>query len=306
MNCLQENIVDQVAKFLKVSLADSSSFKECWALYNKLKDQRNKCHPDKVTGESEKKEAEEKFKKISSMLKTFEKYIEQIPKDNCLLVPEYREFSLLRQIEQLEQHNKDLCASNAVQKQELNTLRDRLVRSEHKQVSENFTKLRNLYRPFKNPLGISSVIVFLMFMCSRINEIASILSKFFPYSVLILNKVMFWIFVLVAGSCIFRMILGYLLESCEGYVKTTLFAVEFYKEKVSWRSAFTESAVCEFIRTFFQRKNFLYKICFSWFFNEKIISVLKDVFIDTLLTKQLITLECSSGLEHKFKVESDI
>lgn len=293
-------------------VADELSATELYDLFHKY---RSSQHPDKFIDEERKKEAEEKFKRLNSLLLELANIIEKekLQSKPSEIIPFQKDYEIVKTIQQLinyEETINQFQLTNKVNEWEIKKLKNQIVKLQGTKADEKTTELITLYKPSKRSLwsqGISFLLTLTIGVLTKIEEVAVVLLKYFPFDPIYLNYIIFGILIFIP----LRFLKSYSeegqIEKTAKRIKTPLFIHKFlnYLIEKDIKDTFTEMNVFEFLSLELTPKNFISKFLkryFYDFYTDTTIDGLKDIFIYNLLNKQLITISSAEQLDRKFKI----
>lgn len=286
-------------------------------LYDLLYKYRNSQHPDKFFDEERKKDAEEKFKKLDPLLVKLAKYIEQEkqqkkPSEIILYEKEYENIKNRQEIINYEASIKNLQFTKEMNEREIIDLKKQILNLQGDKVDEKTDDLIKHYKPSKNSLlsqGITFVLTLIIGAVTKIDDVAKILSKYFPFDLIYLNYFIFGILIFIPIRFVKMYFEEGQIENTAKRIRTPLFINKFLKYITDTdkgiKDTFTEMDVYEFLRMELAPKNFFSKLFRANIFdlyNEATIDSLKDIYIYNLLNKQLISFSSAEQLDRKFKI----
>ena len=284
-------------------------------LYDQLFEYRSNLHPDKFLDETQKAEAEEKFKKINSLLQELERFIkeEKIQKKPSEIIPfkESYEIVTIKQTNiQLEEKIASLQNTLSVRDYELRELKRELKLLRVDKIDQKTQELIKHYKPTKKSLfslGLTFFLTLLFGVLSKVDEIATLITKYSPLNENLLKQIFFVILIaipLIYAKLIFE---EKDIETIAKKIRTPLFINGFVKflETNNLEKDFTELTVYNYLTERLISKSILKR-----FFYSKVLTIyteatndnLKDIFIYNLLTKKLIYISSPKMLDRTFKI----
>ena len=310
MTELNKSIIQKVKD--ELGITDDLSSTE---LYDLLHKYRSSQHPDKFTDDTRKKEAEEKFKNLNTLLQELASYIEieKLQKKPSEIIPFQKDFDLVKSKQEnvnLEETIKDLELTIRVDKIKIENLKKELARLRSEKVDKKTKELIKLYKPTKKnlfALGITFFLTFIVGILTKIEEIAAIISKYSPFNEKILNYIIFGILILIPMKYLKMVYEESRIQKLSNKIKTPLFINKFYKylNDSNVTESFTEMNVYDYLTNQLVPKNKISKFVNSKIFhlyNEITIDSLKDIFIYNLINKQLINISTAEKLDRTFKI----
>lgn len=288
-------------------------------LYDLLHKHRNLQHPDKFADEERKKDAEEKFKRLNELLNELSKYIEleKQQKKPSDIIPYQKDYEIVKSKQQAidyEAKIKELQLINDYKDREIKTLRKEIASLQKDKVEEKTNDLIKHYKPSKKSLisqGIAFLVALVVGVLTKIDEVAIVLSKYFPFDPIYLNYFIFGILVFIPLRFITQYFLENKIDKAAKRIRTPLFNKKFlnYLSEKDIKDYFTEMNVYDFLQTEFASKNSFSKTVRKYIYNvysETSINSLKDIFIFNLLSKQLITISDADQLDRKFRIAKSV
>ncbi|MCZ2474835.1 hypothetical protein G9H61_05220 [Aquirufa ecclesiirivi] len=284
-------------------------------LYDLLHKYRSSQHPDKFMDNERKKEAEEKFKRLNSLLLELANLIEQekLNKNPSEIIPFQKDYEIVKSKQELinnEETIKDLLRTKQIKDSEIKALKIQILKLQGDKADEKATDLIKHYKPTKRSLlsqGITFALTFTISVLTKVEEVAGILTKYFPFDPAYLNYIIFSVLVFIPLRFFMRYFKEGRIENTSKKIRTPLFINKFmkYLTEKNINDTFTELNVYEFLSLELANKKFLIKLFQSNIFNlysVTTIDSLKDIFIYNLLNKQLISISTAEQLERKFKI----
>ncbi|MBD1398491.1 hypothetical protein H9Q13_15065 [Pontibacter sp. JH31] len=310
MEELTTSIIQKVKDELKITEELSST-----ELYDMLHKYRSSQHPDKFLDKERKKAAEEKFKRLNSLLIELANLIEQekqqkLPSE---IIPYKKEYEIIKNKQQIINYEEiiaELRVKNEFNENHIANLQKDLLKIQGNKADEKASKLIELYKPSKKSLisqGITFVLTFVIGVFTKVEEVAAVIGKYFPFEPQLLNYAIFGILVFIPVR-LFKMHLEESkIEDISKRIRTPYFINKFYKylNNNDIDDNFTEMNVFDFLSNGLSPKNILSKfwnIHFLNIYNEPVIDSLKDIFIFNLLNKQLVTISSANNLDRRFKI----
>ena len=198
MTQLSISIIQKVRDELNVS-----SDLESTELYDLLHKYRNSQHPDKFTNEERKKEAEEKFKYLNTLLLELSNLIEQEKQQRkpSEIIPFQKDYEIVKTKQQNiihEEEIEELKQTIRVNEFTIRELKKELLKLLSDKVDEKTSELIKLYKPSRRNLFSLGIIFFLTFTISiltKVEDIAKILNKYSPLDQQTFNYIIFVIFI---------------------------------------------------------------------------------------------------------------
>lgn len=309
---LDISLLHKVKEFLQVT-DDLSSIE----LLRLLKDHRKRIHPDKFTEEHAKKEAEEKFKELGTLIDELDRFmqIEKLSrgaKELALYEPLYDNVALQKDIDEANEKIKSLEASVNVLQQENDDLKKSVEQKQTSELEKEALELKQMYKPSTQKLASLGILLLLsatIATMTKIEDVNKLVKKYAPIEDSYINTVTFGIFIFMLVLVIKQYIENKMLARRTAEVCSPLYckAFLFYFDEVRERQdnkprTFTESDALAFISGKDTRlKRFLSFIGFRMFQVETD-DKLKNYFINTLLNKKLIDIQHAKDLDRVFSV----
>ena len=307
---LEKNILQKVKDKLRINY-EIDTIK----LYDLLNKKRINSHPDKFLDSNLKKKANEDFKEFNSLLSELHTFIqsENSKKTSGELIIFEKEYELINKnqiIIDLEEKIKNLDYSLENKNSEIKALKKALENLKANDLKEKTQELIELYKPTsKNlfSLGISIAIALILGIISKVDKVALIIKKYFPFDPKILNIIIFTVLALIILNYVHKIFEGNLIEKLTQKIKTQAFINKFviFLNSKDKSDHFTEHNVIEFFEKELSPRNFLSKFIFTNFFsvkNDVAINSMKDIFIYNLLNRKLISISSAEYLDRKFKI----
>ncbi|WP_417801180.1 hypothetical protein [Tenacibaculum sp.] len=284
-------------------------------LYDLLHKYRTTQHPDKFTDENLKEVAEEKFKKINSLLDKLSQYIElekqQKPANELSIFQNDYEITDLKQSTvHLEKEIEKL--KNEIKSNEYLIKR---IRKENKRLKKDYVdkkteELIKEYKPTKKSLlslGIIFILTLITGVLTKVEEIANFIFKYSPFEESTLNFTIFSILILIPvfyGKMLFEQ---KQIKKASKLIKTPKLTKEFldYLKEKELERDFNEYNVYEFLHSKFISQNRIVRFINSKIFhlyNDNTIDDLKDLFVYNLLNKKLIVFSEADKLDRNFRI----
>ena len=306
-NNLDLNIIQQIKGLLGIS--DDKPHNE---LYDELYDYRNSQHPDKFQNDEAKKIAEENFKKAGELLNKLKGILEkELTERKPSEVVAIRESIDLINVksdnvnyQEEIQNLKRTLSSNEFQ---IKTLQKTIKSLRNRKAEKKSTELISLYKPTKQKLitlGATFVFAMIMSFLTKVEEIALFISKYSPFDKKYIHFAIFLILLFIP----IRVIWAYLKQRTISEISRKILTAPFikgFKDYTNNSDNFTESQVHEYLNNKLIPKSSLQK-----FFSIRVFKIhteinidsLKDIFIYTLLSKQLIEISRANRLERSFSI----
>lgn len=284
-------------------------------LYDLLHKYRTSQHPDKFTDESLKEVAEEKFKKINSLLGKLSTHIElekqQKPANELAIFQnDYEIIDLKQSTVHLEKEIERL--NNEIKSNEYLIKR---IRKENKRLKKDYVdkkteELIKEYKPTKKSLlslGIIFILTLITGVLTKVEEIANFIFKYSPFEESTLNFVIFSILIFVPvfyGKMLFEQ---KQIKKASKLIKTPKLTKEFldYLTEKELEKDFNEYNVYDFLHSKFISKNIIVRFLKSKIFHlydDNTIDDLKDLFVYNLLNKKLIVFSQADKLDRNFRI----
>ncbi len=284
-------------------------------LYDLLHKYRSSQHPDKFMDEERKKEAEEKFKRLNSLLLELANFIEQEKqqKKPSEIIPYQKDYEIVKTKQQIINYEatiSDLQFINRMNEGEIKTLKRQILKLQGDKADEKTTDLIKHYKPSKRSLlsqGVTFLLTLTIGVLTKVEEVANILTKYFPFDPAYLNSIIFAVLVFIPVRFAKMYVEEGQIENTAKRIRTPLFINKFlnYLKNKGAKDTFTEMNVYDFLSSELAPKTFLTRflqVNIFVFYNETTIDSLKDIFIYNLLNKQLISISSAEQLDRKFKI----
>jgi hypothetical protein len=284
-------------------------------LYNQLHKYRNLQHPDRFTDSDRKKEAEEKFKKLNTLLQELSNFVEQEtlrkkPSDLILLEKDFDLVKVKQEGINLEEEISGLRNDLQYKDYEIEDLKKQLVSLRSEKLDEKMKDLAKLYKPASKSLlsfGVTFLFTLVVGILTRVEQVGQIISRYSPFDQRIINYAIFAILVYIPLRYLKMIVEENKIQRVARKLKTPLFIrkfIEFIEDK-DIKDNFTEMNVYEFLSDQLVPKNNISKfilcniICL---YSDASIDGLKDIFIFNLLNKELIEISDAERLDRKFRI----
>ncbi len=310
MTKLNKSIIQKVKD--ELGIADNLSSTE---LYDLLHRYRSSQHPDKFIDDKRKEDAEEKFKTLNTLLQELASHIEteKLQKKPSEIIPFQKDFDLVKSKQanvNLEETISRQELTIRVKDSEIKGLNEELARLRSEKVDKKTNELVKSYKPTKKNLftmGITFFLTFLIGVLTKIEEVATIIAKYFPFNEDILNYIIFGILVLIPMKYLKMIYEESRIQKLSKKIKTPIFINKFYLclKDNDIKESFTEMHVYDYLMKQLVPKNRINKFFNSKVFqlyNEITIDSLKDIFIYNLINKQLIKISTAEKLDRTFKI----
>lgn len=288
---------------------------ESTELYNLLHKYRSSQHPDKFVNDERKKVAEEKFKKLNTLLLELANYIEQEkqqkkPSDILPFQKDYEIVKTKQQSIEYEEIIKSLKLKIEVKEINIKELKKEILKLRSEKVDEKTIELIKLYKPTKRnlySLGISFLLTIIAGVLIRVDDIAQIINKYSPLDQKVFNYIIFIILIFIPLRYLKMLFEESQIEKASKKIKTPLFISKFvkYLDNKDSKDSFTEMDVYDYLYNSLYPKNIISRLFLSGIFNlynETTIDSLKDIFIFNLINRQLISISSANKLDRRFKI----
>lgn len=307
------SVIEKAKKILQIENEMSSI-----ELLKLLKDYRKRIHPDNFIEDSARNEAEEKFKELGCLIDDLNHYIEneklhRSAMELALYEPIYDNVSLETKVDEAAEKIIELEEQVTDLKEENTRLKETLNKKEDAKLEKENLELKQLYKPSKQKLaslGILFILSSTLAVMTKIEQFSIILRKYSPISEIILNNLVFGLFVIMLIVVAKQYIENKLISLKVGEVCSPKFSMQFWQylnALKEWEEKkakdFTEGDVFAFIYGRESKfKRLLSALSFKMYQIETV-DRLKNHFINTLLNKQLITISLASGLDRAFIIK---
>lgn len=286
-------------------------------LYDLLHKHRSSQHPDKYFDDETKKDAEERFKNLNLLLLELSKLIEKEkqqkkPSEIVLFEKDYEIIKTKQIIINYEEEILILKRENSMHKRNIKSLNSQLLKLQGDKAEEKAKDLIQNYIPSKKSLisqGILFILTLIIAIISKIEDIADIMKKYFPFDQLYFNLLIFAILTIIPIRFILLSYEEKKIENMAKRIRTPLLINRFvqYLTHKEIKVSFTEMNVFDFLSVELAPNSFHRRIWYTKIFNlysETTIDSLKVIFIYNLLNKQLITISGAEQLDRKFKMSN--
>jgi len=283
--------------------------------YDLLHKYRSSQHPDKFMDEARKKDAEEKFKRLNSLLLELANFIEQEKQQRkpSEIIPFQKDYEIVKSKQQLinyEEIISNLQFMEKMNKGEIQTLKKQILKLQGDKADEKTADLIKHYKPSKRSLlsqGITFLLTLTIGILTKVEDVASILTKYFPFNPAYLNYIIFGVLAFIPLRFLKKYFEEGQIENTAKRIRTPLFINKFlhYLTEKEVKDTFREMNVYEFLSLELAPNNFMTRLVKSNIYNlynEATIDSLKDIFIYNLLNKQLISISSAEQLDRKFKI----
>lgn len=308
---IEKNLHIRAKEFLQID-------EECslFELFERLREYRNSIHPDKFQDEVTKKEAEEKFKEAQNLWQELKRAIEREKLEKKSTEVQYyksvyENVDLIKELDAARIKNSELEAIIAQIKHERDGLEKELSEKQTELVEEELKKIEAIYKPTKlslTSLGISTILVSLLAIFSQVESVAEKIRLYSPISDSVFNFIVFSVFVLLLVLNVkkyseLKFIKRKAIQICSPKIVKGFrdFLFEKYTDKE--RGNFSELDVFEFLES----KNPAYKKYLSIIgiriYDIETLDNLKNVFINNLILKKLITISVADELVRTFSIK---
>ena len=308
-NELELGIKAKVLKFLEITEEIND-----YDLFERLMKHRNQLHPDQYYDQESKNNANTKFIEANSLLTDLNSYInrEKLKKSPSEIIKYEKEFALINTQQELVDKDKEIDFLNTKLKKYRKFIKQLIDQQKilSKETKNNeYKDLHELYKKGgKNKLGIGINVFFgvLYAFIINIDKVSQAMGKFIPFSTDIFNTI---IFILICFSIILNMrklIQNTFIVNKSKMIESTVLIGEFSQQITSnhFGSKISELGVYHFIKNYFTPKKrllvFLYKVL--GVNNDIVLEKYKNIFINTLLEKQLIKISSAKSLDREFYV----
>lgn len=304
------SIIQKVKEELSVS--DDLASTE---LYDLLHKYRNSQHPDKFVNDERKKVAEEKFKKLNTLLLELANFIEQEKqqKKPSEIIPFQKDYEIVKTKQQsieYEEIIKNLKLKIEVNEINIKEFKKEILKLRSEKVDEKTIELIKLYKPTKRnlySLGISFLLTLIAGVLIRIDNIAQIINKYSPLDQKVFNYIIFFILIFIPLRYLKMLFEESQIDKVSKRIKTPLFISNFvkYLDNKEVKDSFMEMDVYDYLYTSLFPRNIVSKLFLSKIFNlynETTIDSLKDIFIYNLINRQLISISSANKLDRRFKI----
>ncbi len=270
-------VKQKVLEFLNNKYGENVSDEE---LLSYLVKYRKLVHPDSHVGDEG--EYTKRFTEASNLITEYKKEIESKTKDLVLrgeIVTERPIDTLLANIE-LEEKNKKLIESNDAYKKQLIKLQENMTCLETLRVKKEVEGQIKLFKPSKkdfsilgSTFGISTVIG----ISSQFGILSESVKMIFPFSLLVLQVIMFTGFIGVLINILFKNYVAGEFQAILNSISTRKIKNQFLKNvvAVNKNNTFSENDIIEFIENYIKG----HKIIKLYFYQNRLAGK-KDIFLD--------------------------
>ncbi|HWY98000.1 MAG TPA: hypothetical protein VNY36_02840 [Bacteroidia bacterium] len=323
MTQLQESVIEKAKKALNIS-EDTSSFN----LYDQLYILRNNSHPDKYLTEGLKKEAEEKFKQLSSLLADLRLFIDReklnkLPSELISYKEQYelindksRIIELEEKQQKLKEETESLKGWAEMKDGEIKKLQDYNKELHKKNINVDQDELIKMYKPTKSSqiIGFTTLLLLILNIVSNLTSLKEKLSPIFPFNPQYINIFLFGILILVVINLLLNNNKRSLVKEFSDELMSQIVITEFHdmykREGLRYHSKysyFTEKDVTDFIKYRYGRNKYLKSLAYYLYKTRLIedhgnIDTLKKIFISNLFSKKLITGGEVNELNREFTI----
>ncbi|MCL2289084.1 MAG: hypothetical protein FWC34_00035 [Bacteroidetes bacterium] len=311
MNKLDKNATEKAKEILEISTNDISTDE----LYDKLYEYRISQHPDKYQVEEAKKVAEENFKKAGNILEILKKDIElqlvnSKPSEIVPFQKIYDNIQLKQNTVELQNEIQSLKTTLDLQKYEIKDLKKELKSLRSEKLNEKKDELKEQYTPSKKGFlsnGIVFILTFIAVIFTKIEDVASILTKYSPIPDNVFNYILFGILVFIPLRFIYLFSKQFCVNKIVQLIITPPVIQQFVEYLKSENKAdnFSEINVYNFIINIQYPKNKAVRFFSNLLFgiqSHNVLNQLKDIFIYNLLSKQLIEISNANNLDRNFRI----
>jgi hypothetical protein len=308
---IEKNLHVRVKEFLQID-------EECslFELFERLREYRNSIHPDKFQDEETKKEAEEKFKEAQNLWQELKRAIERekLEKKSTEIQyykSVYENVDLIKELDEARIKISELDSKIVQITHERDGLEKELSEKQTELVEEEFKKIESIYKPTKlslASLGISTILVSLLAIFSQVESVAEKIRLYSPFSDSMFNIFIFGVFILLLVINLKKYIeLNFIkrkaTQICSPKIVEEFRDFLFEKYSNKERGNFSELDVFKFL----ENKSPAYKkyLPFSGIrvYDIETIDNLKNVFINNLIMKKLITISVADELVRTFTIK---
>jgi hypothetical protein len=313
MSNIEKNIIQKVKEELQVSEKENLSSTE---LYDLLHKYRSTQHPDKYADDALKKIAEEKFKHLNELLLELSKHIEQekqqqLPSEIVLHQKDYEIVKIKQQTVDYEKEVQSLKMTISREEDIIKNLQEEISQLQKEKINTETQDLIKLYKPSKKSifsLGITFFLTIIIGVLSKVDEIAELIGKYFPFNIEVLNIIILIILIIIPLYYLKKRLDEDIIEKTAKIIITPIFISKFMKDLETKSGmgdretdSFKELDVCQYIT---QQLSYGFKYSYSklFIYNAISINALKDIFIYNLLNKKLISISTADKLDRKFTI----
>lgn len=284
-------------------------------LYDKLYDYRNSQHPDKFQDDEIKKKAEENFKEAGILLESLKRDIELqlVNKNPSEIIPYqdiYESIQLKQSIVSYQNEISELKQRLSLKDYENSDLKKELKALRLDKLNEKKDELKQQYAPSRKSIfsnGIVFILALIASIFTKIEEIASFISKYSPIPESVFNYILFGILVFIPVRYFYR----YLKQTVINHIAQLIITppmIQLFLAKLKEDNkidSFSEIDVYSFIQRIQYPKLKIIRIIYCGVFSIQAFNVLnslKDIFIYNLLSKQLIEISRADNLDRNFRI----
>ena len=306
---LEIGIVQQVMNFLGINESIDN-----FQLYEKLLLFRNQMHPDHHYDDDSKKIAHEKFVKAGQLLTDLNSFInrEKLSKPADQLVLSSKDFQIINTQQSVINREKEIEILNQKISKLRKIVKDLLAQNKNlaKDKKEaNYDELKNLYRSngkIKVGIGLKLAFALVYSFVTTIDQVAIAMQKFIPLSPNLVNNIIFFLILLSIFHNIWNLVRNAIVEKNAERIETTILISKFSQilEENHNGSKISEIKIYDFMKKEFTSEK-KFRLFWEKLFavnDDVIIEKYKNIFINSLLEKQLIRISKARGLDREFYV----
>jgi hypothetical protein len=310
-NELQKTLPERAKEFLQVD-GEHSLFE----LADLLRQYRTEIHPDRFQDAELKKQADERFKNVQTLLGELERQMEverinQKPADLAIYKPLYDTAKIQSELDKTKMELEDAKNELASARESRDALSNQLQSKKDDSLNNEIEHLQSLYRPSTRKyasIGLAILLSGALGVMSQMEKVSGVLEKYSPFGKQYISTGLFICLVLFLAAMLQKMWEREYIKRKSEEVCSPKCASEFmeYLDKrttsLHGQSIFSEVDAFDFIAGDNQRlKRFIAYFGFQ-IFRRDTTNRLKDIFIHSLLNKRLVEFSKAEKLQRHFKI----
>lgn len=314
MSEITVSIIQRARDFLKVE-GDVGGVE----LHRLLREYRNAVHPDKVRDEEAKKTAEEIFKNVQSLLQELTQFLEQErlsrkPTELAFYSAAYDSVTVQAELDATKAERDELREENKNLDEQLKSLTDAEAKTQAEALKHETEGINELYKPGKASiasLGIVFLLTAVSGIMTKIEEVTNFLRKYSPVDEIVINKILFFLFLAILLITAKRLIEYHAMKQKLNETSSSEFAAHFMGYLTAHKGwdekcirTFSERDVVFFIECNISRRRKCLEILGFKLFSIECVETLKKFFIHTLITKRLVEIWTADSLDRNFRIKT--
>ncbi len=306
---LELGIVAKVMTFMNITEKIDE-----YDLYDKLMLHRNQLHPDQYLDKDAKQEANKKFIQANHLLTDLNSYVnrENLSKPAVEMIKFEKKFELMNTNQKIvEKDNKIEYLETRLRKYKklINQLFEQQKILSREKKENEYKELRSLYKKssrVKIGIGVNLFFGLLYSFIINIDRVSSVMEKYIPIPPDVFNTVVFLAIGISILVNIRKLVQNAYVGNKSKMIESTMLIDKFSKNinKEFRGSKISEIGVFNFIRDNFTSKSKAMVVVSKIFglSSDIVIEKYKNIFINTLLEKQLIKISRAKSLDREFYV----